>query len=200
MVLALEVAVLKADLKDPNLIIAGAALLGVFGRVRVGDMRRCAVEPEADMAADKQFGYLETRFMEHKTARPGTSKALPIAAPAFGLCATASWATRWLQARATQSLDAARQLTLLPAMADQGWHDAAYTTPEFAAALRTTLLQLDFTAKGLEGIGSHSLKATCLSWVAKFGVCREHRRILGYHVDISERSAETYAKGQGQYF
>ena len=157
-------------------------------------MRRCAVEPEAELADNRQVGYVETRFMEHKTARPGTSKALPIAAPAYGLVATDSWATRWLEARAAQGLNAAEQSTLLPAMADQGWHDAAYTTPEFAAALRTTLLQLCFTAEDLEGIGSHSLKATCLSWVAKFGVCREHRRILGYHVDISEKSTETYAR------
>ena len=72
---------------------------------------------------------METRFMEHKTARPGTSRALPIAAPALGLCATASWATRWLEARAAQDLDATKQMTLLPALADQGWHDAAYTVP-----------------------------------------------------------------------
>ena len=55
MVTALETAVIKSDLKDPNLIVAGAALLGVFGRVRVGDMRRCAVEPEADLAEKRRF-------------------------------------------------------------------------------------------------------------------------------------------------
>ena len=194
MVTALETAVIKSDLTDPNLIVAGAALLGVFGRVRVGDMRRCAIEPQTDLAEGGRFGYMETRFMEHKTARPGTSRALPIAAPAFGLCATASWAVRWLEARSAQGLDASKQMTLLPALADRGWHDVAYTTPEFVAALRTTLRQLGFSSEALEGIGSHSLKATCLSWAAKAGVCREHRRILGYHVDISEKSAETYAR------
>ena len=195
MVVALEMAVIKSsDLLDVNLMIAGAALLGVFGRVRVGDMRRCAVEPQADLDDGGHFGYAETRFLEHKTARPGTSRALPIAAPAFGLCGSASWAVRWLEARAAQGMDAARQKTLIPALADQGWHDASWTTPEFAAALRTTLLQLGFTSEELEGIGSHSLKATCLSWTAKAGVSREHRRILGYHVDLGDKSAETYAR------
>ena len=60
--------------------------------------------------------------------------------------------------------------------------------------MRTTLRQLSFSSEDLEGIGSHSLKATCLSWVAKVGVCREHRRVLGYHIDIASKSAETYAR------
>ena len=119
MVLALEMAMLEStDLKDNNLMIAGVALLGVFGRVRVGDMRRCAIEPQADLIEDSHIGYVETRFLEHKTARPGTSRALPMAAPAFGLCTTGSWGARWLEARAAQGLDAARQKTLIPALAD----------------------------------------------------------------------------------
>ena len=140
------------------------------------------------------MGCLETRFLEHKTARPGTSRALPIAAPAYGLCKEKSWATCWLKARSTAGLDAARQRTLIPGMAPDGWHEAAWTTPEFSAAFRTTLLQLGFSMSDLEGIGARSLKTTCLSWASKAGVPREHRRLLGYHVELGDKSVETYAR------
>ena len=93
MVMALEQIVLDSDgTSDERAIIAGAALFATFGRIRIGDMRKCSIEPIAQVAASKCVGTVDTRFHFHKTARAGTGKALPIAAPAFGLTSGRSWA------------------------------------------------------------------------------------------------------------
>eukprot|EP00971_Amphidinium_carterae_P104441 2068083-Amphidinium_carterae.1 len=34
----------------------------------------------------------------------------------------------------------------------------------------------------------HAMKATMLSWAAKFGLSADHRRVLGYHVVPADRS------------
>ena len=41
---------------------------------------------------------------------------------------------------------------------------------------------------------SRSLKATCLSWVAKAGVSPPLRKLLGYHVDATELSVNTCSR------
>ena len=43
-------------------------------------------------------------------------------------------------------------------------------------------------------IGTHSLKATALSWCSKFGLELSDRRALGYHQTNADRSVNTYAR------
>ena len=43
-------------------------------------------------------------------------------------------------------------------------------------------------------VGTHSLKATALSWCAKFGIALSVRRQLGYHVQADDKSALTYSR------
>ena len=168
-------------------VIAGAALFALFSRSRVGDLRRCSVEPVLDGR------FLETRFLEHKTARPGTRRALPIVAPVFGV--SGNWGEAWVATRRAAGLDANRNLTVLPVRADTGgWHNVALTTDEFAKAFREVLLGQGVDASGLSNIGSHSLKVTCLSWAGKFGLNRDTRRMLGYHADPSAQVVETYSR------
>eukprot|EP00971_Amphidinium_carterae_P070228 1389613-Amphidinium_carterae.2 len=38
------------------------------------------------------------------------------------------------------------------------------------------------------------MKATMLSWTAKFGLSAGHRRVLGYHVVPADRSMSVYAR------
>ena len=66
-------------------VLAATALFCIYSRARVGDLRKCDVVPMMDMAKDRSCGTLETRLLEHKTARPGTRRALPVAAPVFGV-------------------------------------------------------------------------------------------------------------------
>ena len=178
---------------DADAIVAGAALFACYGRLRVGDLRWCTVDPSLDLHVESQTGTLDSRFRRHKTAKPGSGKALPIAAPAYGLIDQTSWAAAWMASRRTAGLDAEINGTLIPARASTGWHNAAYTTVEFAASFRAILLT-DFTADDLQNIGAHSLKATMLSWAAKLGLPRSTRRLLGYHIDPTDRAVETYSR------
>ena len=65
-------------------LVAGMALFAVFARARVGDLTRCPYEPTLDVTAE-DGGFVETRFVQHKTARPGAQRSLPITASARGL-------------------------------------------------------------------------------------------------------------------
>ena len=108
---------------------------------------------------------------------------------------SSTWAVNWATARFVAGLDAQRQNTLLPALGSGGaWLHVPWTTPEFAAAFRGTLLRAGFDHHELENIGAHSLKATCLVWAAKYGLPKDVRRILGYHVAPGDRTMETYSR------
>ena len=177
-------------------ILAGDDLFAMYGRARVGDVRRCAHEPKLDLAllADEHVGYVETRFFEHKTARPGSRKSLPIAAPAYGLLGTC-WAEQWLSARRAAGLSADEDGTLLQALGeDEKWLQVSYTTTEFATVLRSLLARGGVEQAALAGVGSHSLKATLLAWCAKYGLPRESRRVLGYHAVPGDRAMGSYAR------
>ena len=56
------------------------------------------------------------------------------------------------------------------------------------------MLLRGFDLSQLHEVGAHSLKATCLSWCAKAGTDRGHRRLLGYHVKRDDKSMETYSR------
>ena len=105
---------------NPDGIYAGTALFAVYSRCRVGDLCRCAVEPTLDLTDGG--GFVETFFLEHKSAKPGSRRALPIVAPVLGL--TSKWACEWMAARSAAGLDAARAGTLVPARSTEGrWLD-----------------------------------------------------------------------------
>ena len=87
MVKTLEEILARFGRKGPvGSIIAGAALFAVYSRARVGDLRRCGEEPHLDLGAG--VGYVETRFVDHKTAKPGTKRAMPIAGTVHGVSQT----------------------------------------------------------------------------------------------------------------
>ena len=131
-------------------IVAGADLFAVHGRVRVGDLRWCIEEPELDLT--EGVGFLDTHFTEHKTARAGTKRALPIACSADGLTSKL-WGRLWLQARVAFAEIYSKQCFL-------HWAGlaTAFTTPEFSAAFREVLLRRRFSSEDLENVGAHSLK------------------------------------------
>ena len=194
MIHTLEQTVIDDDgLGHPDALVAGAALMAVFGRARIGDLARCPFEPtlEVDLAGG---GYIETRFDRHKTSRPGSRRSLPISASALGLLGS-PWAKLWLEAREIAGQDAAVQQTILPAAtADGGWHAVPLLTQEYGAVLRSFFMKSGYTAADLQDIGCHSCKATCLSWSARFGLACSARRLLGYHMQPGDRALESYSR------
>ena len=174
-------------------VLAATALFCVYARTRVGDLRKCINEPIMDMAEDRSCGTLETKFFDHKTARPGTRKALPVAAPVFGVTKVC-WGEHFVTARRAADLRAEDGGGLVPALGPVGWQPVPYTTAEFATALRDLLKRRGFSTSAISNIGSHSLKATLLSWAGKYGMDKDHRRLLGYHTLAGDRSADTYVR------
>ena len=97
-------------------------------------------------------------------------------------------------ARATAATIAEDGSSLIPAFTEEGPSTVPYRTAEFAAALRHVLVRLGFQSE-IADIGAHSLKCTALSWAAKWGVAREHRRLLGYHAAPGkDRMVDLYAR------
>ena len=192
MVKTLEELVLK-DPSSESGLLAGAALFCTYGRARVGDIARGNAEPELDLAPDGITGFVQSGLLDHKTARPGDRKSLPIVAPVMGV-SQKPWGVAWISGRRAASLDA-RCGTLLPAPLTGGeWSSAPMTTFEFGLAVRTLLGERGFSPEDLKDIGAHSLKCTTLSWLAKAGVNRDVRRLLGYHIRKDEKSMEAYSR------
>ena len=175
-------------------VFAGSVLFCLYGRARVGDLARSATEPFLDIPRDLSGGFVQGALLDHKTARPGSKRALPVAAPVLGVSGK-NWASSWVQARSSQRLDASMTGTLLPAPAvDGSWTCVPMTTLEFGAALREMLSEGGFARDELGNVGAHSLKSTALSWLAKAGIDRDTRRVLGYHIKADERSMEAYSR------
>ena len=193
MVTSLENLVL-ADSDCEDGLIAGAALFCLYARARVGDIAKCSEEPSLDIAQDGSLGFIQSRLLDHKTARPGEKRSLPVVAPVFGVTGR-NWATHWMRGRCAARLDAHISGTLLQAPAMDGtWAAAPMTTVEFGIALREVLKKAGFSADELGNIGAHSLKSTALSWLARAGIDRDTRRVLGYHIRKDERSMEAYSR------
>ena len=145
------------------------------------------------MNATRTQVYLETRLEEHKTARPGSRRALPVAAPVYGLTQHC-WGEDFVVARRSAGLTAEDGSSLVPAIVDGSFGTVPYKTAEFTAAFRSLLVKLGFGNR-LEAIGAHSLKATMLSWAAKFGLERDNRRLLGYHAAPGgDATVDVYAR------
>ena len=95
--------------------------------------------------------------------------------------------------RSSQSLEAGRNKPLLPAPADRGgWSNIPLTATSAGTWLRALLEDSD--GPSASSIGTHSLKATVLSWCAKYGLDVPTRRALGYHQASSDVSVQTYSR------
>ena len=64
--------------------------------------------------------------------------------------------------------------------------DAPATLDDVSRGLRKILLELGFEQDYIAKVSSQLLKAVFLAWSAKFGVHKDHRRLLGYHADSND--------------
>ena len=106
-----------------------------------------------------------------------------------------SWAAAWLAARSRTGLDGAVDGTLLRAPArGGGWARGSMEVAEAKAWLQSALAAADVPADEVECVGTHSCKATALSWAAKAGLRGEIRRLLGGHSKASEQMVLEYSR------
>ena len=145
-----------------------------------------------DMPSE-HFGYVECKTRRHKTANIVRQAAyLPLVAFTCGL-SNRSWGSEFFRLRDLfDPDDGFAGQYVLPAILRNGlWAQRPMTTSEGTQILRELLQE---TGSSVEGISTHSLKTTLLSWAAKAQMDISDRRLLGHHVDPSTVSPLTYSR------
>ena len=105
---------------------------------------------------------------------------LPLVAPATGV-AGGNWGLLWKEVRERFNLSLEYQ-PLMPAPDDQHRPTIRPLGSDEAGRWLRYLLQPSGAEAAMGRISSHSMKATCLSYLAKRGINLQDRRMLGYHV------------------
>ena len=196
-------------------LLAGLCLLGLSIRGRSSDLRRLHCL-QLDLFEDPhgvETGYIEVLANRVKNAHTPEMKTsfLPMAGPASGLLSSfyqEPWVKYWLELREAAGLnplpvirDVADGRSLEPVVVLPRRDAAGYfvsncpvTSDDVSRGLRQILAELQFDVDCISKISSHSLKATFLAWCAKFGIHKDHRRLLGYHADSNDKSVLTYSR------
>ena len=179
-------------------VAAGFFLLLVYGRLLFSDGQRIK-EMKLDVVCvnGRQSGFLECEVERTKTALTHEKRIrrLPFAVPLQ--CLGLPWIPVWLQLRKSEGLaadgdkDVQEPLLRHPAYGS-GW-TAAMVTVGYAASWLRTLLDAVPSADSVP-IGTHSCKATLLSWAAKRGLPHGPRRLLGYHVAPKDSTMVIYSR------
>ena len=140
-------------------------------------------EPYLDVADDGK-GFIEAVADHSKTsgARRKRRRPIPLVGHAVGLSGY-PWARAWLEARRSYNLDADIDRCLFRAVgADGTFLIRKRSSSEMGVWLRELFVRHGgYTPDDIQDVGSHSLKDTHLSWLAKAGVKHGTRRLLGGH-------------------
>ena len=174
---------------------SGCMLFCLYSRSRWSDIRKIYnFIADVDEREGKISGYLECKTRSHKTSRlvAKGGLAMPLVAPIWGVTSP-PWGLAFLKVaqlvnRPVENIDQEPLLTA-PNLSG-GWSGRAVTTKEAGKWIRNLLKSLE---GGVEFTTIHTLKATPLSWCAKWGLEPDVRAILGHH-STGKTSAECYAR------
>ena len=175
---------------------AGCFLLCIYMRARFSDMQHMTdIVVDEVVNEGNTAGYIEAKVTRSKSAYTTERKTmfLPMAAPLIGVGGK-DWFKQWQQARMLSSVPRGEELPLLPQPAGNGWLRVPMTASMGGDWLRKILVALGFDHNQVKDIGTHSCKATCLSWMSKAGIDIASRRLLGYHVDPSTKTCLVYSR------
>jgi len=176
-------------------VFAGFLLWVVHARARFGDAARVVDEPSLDLDG-AGGGFLESRARagRHKTGHAAKrwGSSMPMVACVRGLAGN-DWATAWLELRTCAGLRADSDGCLMPeVLAD--WSFGAGRMSTGTGGIMIKQMLRDLGVPEAEAYGTHSAKATILSWAAKAGMSHDDRRLLGGHADPRDRSLLEYSR------
>ena len=194
---ALEVYVADMVGSSRDVYAVGCFLLCIYMRARFSDMQHMTDIIADEVRIDgRPCGYIESKVTRSKSAYTTERKTmlLPMAAPLIGVSGR-NWFAKWQQAKLECAVPRGEGLPLLPQPAANGWLRIPMTAASGGDWLRKILIAHNFPKDQVDPIGTHSCKATCLSWLAKAGVDLACRRLLGYHVDPSTKTCLVYSRG-----
>ena len=194
MVAAMEAYVCDKRQPARERYVIGCFLICTFMRARFSDMMNL-VDFTADSIdfGDLPGGYVEAKVTRTKSAYTLERKTmyLPMTAPRCGVSGL-DWYEGWQHAKLVAAVPHGPGMPLFPALTNQGWSRVPATAGAAADWLRKILLIMGFPGAKVQCIGTHSCKATTLSWMSKFGEALEIRSQLGYHT--TRNSALIYSR------
>jgi hypothetical protein len=190
MVRKLEALVQDDEVAAATRIFIGFVLLMIHTRARFSDAMHIASEPLVEGE------WLEAETAQYKQANQPhrRNKFLYLVGMAKGISGT-PWAAAWLQLRREAGLVADKKAPFMPTQAPGGRYTrSALTLWEYTLWLRDVLKTLGVSVEILAKLGSHSCKATTLSWMAKGGLAKDDRKWLGGHLERNEMSMASYSR------
>ncbi|CAE7236545.1 unnamed protein product [Symbiodinium sp. CCMP2592] len=198
-VLALENIVLgQGDFSWADRYAAGCCLFAIYARARFSDMQSCGnIFEDIAYIDGKPHGFLQADITRTKTAYTleRKTKYLAMCAPIWGL-AEKPWAIAWRAIAKDHGPPCGEDLPLLPSPVESGgWQETPVSVEVGARWLRSLLHRMGLEpASAVRLLGTHSMKATVLSWAAKWGMSKEIRMILGYHSSSRSDSDVVYGR------
>lgn len=128
--------------------------------------------------------HVECATAVHKTCKALNLRHafLPLTAPSVGVVA-GNWAVPWQKVRVELGVTDLDKFPVMPAPGEDGEALVRPLTSVEARKWVNMLLRKRCTDDEELCYTSHSFKATCLSYLAKFGASFQDRLALGYHVD-----------------
>ena len=134
---------------------------------------------------------------KHTYSQESQRVLLPYAALGRGLSGH-DWSEAWLSAREAEGLVVGKGMCLPSLRSDgSGWLDVKMSSTEGQIFLQEALAGVDKSAVPLSQLGTHSLKATLLTWAQRSPVVpfkMWERKLMGHHSLGKERSALTYSR------
>ena len=176
----------------------GFALICIYGRCRHSDL---SFVDSVEHDWDSQGGFFEIRTSHHKTSRSVRQKTqlLPIVIPATGIT-NRVWIADVERVFAQVGLSLRGKINgpiLRPPSSIQagGLCERGLTSGEMTKLLRYCFeTQTSGADEGEPRCSSHSLKATSLSWAAKFGTNPADQAVLGRHTSAYTETSAVYSR------
>ena len=190
----LETCILDTKLDLFDRFAASSFLFAIYSRARWSDLRSLrSFDLDVSLQEGTPCGFMGFSTFLHKTAAQVAKHGLPLplVAPIWGLEAP-PWALSWHRIEEAEiDFDEGYQGPALPAPLKSGkWGTRSVSSKEASKWLVALLTKLDGP---MEGVSSHSLKCTTLSWLAKAGANENHRLVLGHH-SSGRGSLEVYSR------
>ena len=173
----------RAKFSDYDRVCAGFFCFAVYARARYSDAQASASLQLDVLETESSYGFLEASVTRSKTSYSLERKTryLPVVAPVLGV-RSEPWGVVWHELLVKIGVTLREGWPLLPVPMQGGGYQQAPISPEHAGRLLRELLRRELgDAESISALGTHSLKRTVLSWLAKYGLPREVRAILGYH-------------------
>ena len=181
---ALESIVTQSKYRLSDRVAAGFFCYLIYARARFSDGQHSG-NMSLDLATEEgsTSGYVEASVTRSKSSYTIERKTrhLPMVAPVTGLLQE-PWAIHWFRCIKDSKLQIGSKRPLLPAPDPSGgWQQLPITAESGGAWLRSLLTMVCGASDIINSYGTHSCKATCLSWLAKGAVDLPTRALLGYH-------------------